>query len=110
MYQLRRLMTVAGFLAALAGPVAAQQVNEVLVSPEHLALRVGERRALIPAAYDRIGNVVPTARFTYRSTNPAIAAVDAEGSVTGRGPGSATIEVISGTRRATVAVTVSGAA
>src|SRR5688572_7362489 len=110
MYQLRRLMTVAGFLAALAGPVAAQQVNEVLVSPEHLALRVGERRALIPAAYDRIGNVVPTARFTYRSTNPAIAAVDAEGSVTGRGPGSATIEVISGTRRATVAVTVTGAA
>jgi uncharacterized protein YjdB len=110
MYQLRRLMTVAGFLAALAGPVAAQQVNEVLVSPENLALRVGERRALIPAAYDRIGNVVPTARFTYRSTNPAIAAVDAEGSVTGRGPGSATIEVISGTRRATVAVTVTGAA
>lgn len=110
MLQLRRLAIAAGFLAALAGPVAAQQVNEVLVSPENLALRVGERRALIPAAYDRIGNVVPTARFTYRSTNSAIAAVDAEGTVIGRGAGSATIEVISGTRRASVAVTVSGAA
>ena len=53
MLQLRRLVTVAGVLALLAGPVAAQAVSELQVSPENLTLRVGERKSLFPAAFDR---------------------------------------------------------
>lgn len=108
MLQLRRLVNVAGVLALLAGPVAAQAVSELQVSPENLTLRVGERKSLFPAAFDRSGNVIPTARFTYRSTAPAIASVDADGAVIGRGVGSTNIEVRAGTRSVTIPVSVSG--
>ncbi|HET7042288.1 MAG TPA: Ig-like domain-containing protein, partial [Gemmatimonadales bacterium] len=107
MFQLRRLVAVAGLLSALAGPAAAQAVNELLVSPENLALRVGDRKALTPTAFDRVGNVIPTARFTYRSLAPTVATVDGVGTVTGRSAGSTTIEVKSGTKIFTVAVNVS---
>ena len=107
MFQLRRLVTVAGVLSALAGPVAAQAVNEVLASPENLSLRVGDRKALTATAFDRAGNVIPTARFTYRSLAPAIASVDIDGSVTGRSPGMTSVEVKAGTKTFTVAVNVS---
>lgn len=110
MLQLRRLVTVAGFLSALAGPLAAQAVSDLLVSPENLALRVGERKALTATAFDRAGNVIPTARFTYRSVGPAVATVDAEGSVTGRSAGSTTIEIHAGSKLFTVAVNVSAGA
>ena len=107
MFQLRRLVTVAGVLSALAGPVAAQAVNEVLASPENLSLRVGDRKALTATAFDRAGNVIPTARFTYRSLAPAIASVDIDGSVTGRSAGMTSVEVKAGTKTFTVAVNVS---
>jgi Big-like domain-containing protein/WD40 repeat protein len=110
MLQLRRLVTVAGVLVLLAGPAAAQAVSELQVSPENLTLRVGERKSLFPAAFDRSGNVIPTARFTYRSTAPGVASVDADGAVIGRAAGSTNIEVRAGTRSVTVPVTVSGSA
>lgn len=108
MLQLRRLVTVAGVLALLAGPAAAQTVSEVQVSPENLTMRVGERKSLFPAAFDRTGNVIPTTRFTYRSSAPSVASVDADGAVIGRAAGSATIEVRAGTRTVSVPVTVTG--
>ena len=108
MLQLRRLVTVAGVLALLAGPIAAQ-VADVQVTPENLSIRVGERKSLYAAAFDRAGNVIPTARFTYRSSAPGIATVDADGAVVGRVAGSAAIEVRAGTRTISVPVTVSGA-
>ncbi|MEO6067290.1 MAG: Ig-like domain-containing protein [Gemmatimonadales bacterium] len=110
MLQLSRLVTVAGVLSLLAGSVAAQAVSELQVSPENLTLRVGERKSLFPAAFDRSGNVIPTARFTYRSTAPTIASVDADGAVVGRSAGTTNIEVRAGTRSVSVPVTVSGGA
>src|SRR6478609_1461257 len=92
MLQLRRLVTVAGVLSLLAGPVAAQ-VSEVQVSPSAITLRVGERKSLFPAAFDMRGNVIPTARFTYSSSAPGVASVDPEGLVMGRGTGAATVTV-----------------
>ena len=105
MLQLRRLVTVAGVLSLLAGPVAAQ-ITEVQVSPSAITLRVGERKSLFPAAFDRSGNVIPTARFTYSSSAPGVASVDAEGAVIGRGAGAATITVRGGGKSVTVAVSV----
>jgi len=109
MLQLRRLVTVAGVLSLLAGPVAAQ-ITEVQVSPSAITLRVGERKSLFPAAFDRSGNVIPTARFTYSSSAPGVASVDAEGAVIGRGAGAATITVRGGGKSVTVAVSVSAPA
>ena len=54
MFLLRRLVSVAGLLGLLAAPVLAQ-VSEVQVSPTTLTLRVGERKSLFPAAFDRSG-------------------------------------------------------
>lgn len=108
MLQLRRLVTVAGVLSLLAGPVAAQ-VTEIQVSPSAITLRVGERKSLFPAAFDRSGNVIPTARFTYSSSAPGVASVDAEGAVIGRGTGAATITVRGGGKSVTVAVSVNAA-
>lgn len=110
MFLLRRLVTVAGVLTLLASAAAAQAVSELQVSPENLTLRVGERKSLFPAAFDRSGNVIPTARFTYRSTAPAIASVDADGAVVGRAAGNTSVEVRAGTRSVTVPVTVAGSA
>ena len=110
MLLLRRLVTVAGVLTLLASAAAAQAVSELQVSPENLTLRVGERKSLFPAAFDRSGNVIPTARFTYRSTAPAIASVDADGAVVGRAAGNTNVEVRAGTRSVTVPVTVAGSA
>lgn len=106
MLQLRRLVTVAGVLTALAGPLAAQAVSEVLASPENISIRVGDRRAITTTAFDRAGNVIATARITYRSLGPNVASVDGDGTVTGRGAGTTSIEVKAGTKVATVVVTV----
>ena len=105
MLRLRRLVTVAGALSLLVGPLAAQ-VSEVQVSPSAVTLRVGERKSLFPAAFDNRGNVIPTQRFTYSSSAPGVASVDAEGAIIGRGAGAATITVRGGGKSVTVAVSV----
>src|SRR6478736_7048497 len=109
MFLLRRLVTVAGALCLLAAPAFAQ-VSEIQVSPTNLTLRVGERKSLFPAAFDRSGNVIPTARFTYSSSAPGVASVDAEGAVIGRGAGAATITVRGGGKSVTVSVAVNAPA
>jgi uncharacterized protein YjdB len=109
MFLLRRLVTVAGVLCLLAAPALAQ-VTEVQVSPTTLTLRVGERKSLFPAAFDRSGNVIPTARFTYSSSAPGVASVDPEGAVVGRGAGTATVTVRNGGKSVTVTVNVNSAA
>ena len=109
MFLLRRLVSVAGLLCLLAAPALAQ-VTEVQVSPTNLTLRVGERKSLFPAAFDRSGNVIPTARFTYSSSAPGVASVDPEGAVVGRGTGTATITVRNGGKSVSVTVNVNSAA
>jgi hypothetical protein len=109
MFLLRRLVTVAGVLCLLAAPAFAQ-VSEIQVSPTNLTLRVGDRKALFPAAFDRSGNVIPTARFTYSSSATGVASVDGEGVVIGRGTGTATVTVRNGGKSVTVTVNVNSAA
>jgi uncharacterized protein YjdB len=102
-----RSLTVA---LALGSPcaLAAQNVAEVQVAPPSVTIRVGERSGLLATAFDRIGNVIPTARFTWSTNNVNIARVDNSGTVTGVGGGVAIVEARVGARRGQAAVQVVG--
>src|SRR4029077_15413374 len=60
--------------------------------------KVGERTGLLATAFDRIGNVIPTAKITWISRSPQLAKVDVNGTVTGLAAGVAIIEASSGRR------------
>jgi uncharacterized protein YjdB len=101
---------VAGsLLAAGSVPAAAQAVSEVQVTPETLTLGVGAKQTLFAAAYDRQGNLIPAARFTFWSSDTLIARVLRDGTVFGVGPGLAKVEARSQGRRASLAVLITGA-
>ncbi len=95
--------------AALPLPGWAQTVAEVQITPETMTLGTGQRQPLFAAAYDRQGNLIPTARFAYRSSDTLVARVMRDGTVVGIGPGLARVEARSGNRRASMAVLVTGA-
>ena len=100
---------MAGLLLTLA-PALPAQVTEVQVTPRRFSLDVGKRRTLYAAGYDRQGNLVAGAQFTFTTSDAAVARVSSSGTVTAVGAGTATIEARSGGRRATAAVTVRGEA
>ena len=104
----RRLPTLAAFISIAGGqPLLGQNVAEVQVAPAAVSLHVGERTGLLATAFDRIGNVIPTAKITWTSRSPAVAKVDANGTVTGLGTGVAIIEAAAGHRTGLSTVTVS---
>ena len=107
MHLCRRLVSVAGVLLALSAtaPLRAQ-VADLQVSPENVTLKVGERKPLYASAFDRSGNIITTARFRYTSASNAVATVDAEGILMGRGPGVTLVTVATGSRSVRVTVTV----
>src|SRR5579884_1378626 len=110
MHARRRCWTLLGWLAiAAASAGRAQNVAEVQVAPPSVTLRVGERMGLLATAFDRAGNVIPTARVIWSSNNVAVARVDNDGTVTGVAGGVAIIEARVGTRRGQAAVQVVGA-
>ena len=96
-------------LVAVSSAAAAQNVSEVQVAPPSIAIKVGERYGLLATAYDRAGNVMPTARPVWASNNPAVARVDNNGTVIGVAAGVAIVEARVGQRRGQAAVQVSGA-
>jgi Tol biopolymer transport system component len=95
-------------LASLGSAAAAQTVTEVQVTPETMTLGVGQKQAIFAAAYDQRGNLIPTAKFTFRSSDTLIAQVRKDGTVTGVKPGLAKIEARSQGRRASLAVLITG--
>jgi len=101
-----RGLAALGLLAPL--PLVAQNVTEVQVAPPSITIKVGERSGLLATAFDRIGNVIPTARISWVSNNVQIARVDNNGTVTGVAPGVAIIEARAGTRKGSAAVQVTG--
>ena len=102
----------AALLLCLPGAALAQNVAEVQVAPPSVTIKVGERLGLLATAFDRVGNVIPTARPIWTSNNVNVAKVDNSGTVTGVASGAAIVEARVGTRRgqAVVQVTGSGAA
>lgn len=95
----------------MAGPPArAQSVAEVQVTPETMTLGVGQRQTLFAAAYDRQGNLMPAAKFIFRSSDTSVAQVMRDGTVLGVAPGIAKVEARSQGRRASLAVLITGTA
>ncbi len=99
---------VAIILLGGASPARAQ-ISEVQVTPENLTLRVGQKQTLFAAAFDRTGNLIPTAKFTYGTNNSSAVQVMTDGTVVGLKPGLAVVEVRSGQQRTVVAVSVAEA-
>ena len=90
-------------------PLRAQTVAEVQVTPETMTLAVGERQTLFATAYDRQGNLIANARFTFWSSDTLVVKVGKDGAVTGMGTGLAKVEARVQGRRATTAMLVTGA-
>ena len=97
----------AGLLAV--APAAAQTVSEVQVTPETMTIAVGQKQPIFATAYDRQGNLIATAKFTFWSSDTAIAKVSREGSVQGIAAGLAKVEARTQGRRASLAVLITGA-
>ncbi len=94
---------------ALTVPLRAQAVGDVQVTPETMTLGVGQKQTIFAAAFDKQGNLVPNARFTFWTSDSSVAKVQKDGTVLGMKPGLAKIEARTGGRRASLAVLVAGA-
>ncbi|HTR19384.1 MAG TPA: Ig-like domain-containing protein [Gemmatimonadales bacterium] len=89
---------------------AAQNVADLQVAPPSVTIKVGERTGLLATAFDRAGNVIPTARITWSSNNVKVARVDNNGTVVGVSGGTALIQATAGQRKGSVVVQVTGTA
>ena len=110
MSRLRRLIArlplLAGGLPALITPLHAQTVAEVQVTPETMTLGVGQRQTLFATAYDRRGNLIPSASFTFWSSDTTVAKVGKGGTIVGVTPGLAKVEARIQGRRASIAILI----
>jgi uncharacterized protein YjdB len=97
------------WLPGFGATLAAQSVSEVQVTPETMTLAVGQKQAIFATAYDRQGNLIATAKFTFWSSDTAIAKVARDGTVLGVASGLAKIEARTQGRRASLAVLITGA-
>jgi len=91
-----------------ARQASGQTAAEVQITPETMTLTVGQRQSLFATAYDRQGNLIPNARFIFRSTDTLIAKVTQDGAVLGVSPGLAKVEARVQGRRASMAVLITG--
>ena len=97
---------VLGLVPVAASRLPAQAVAEVQVTPETVTVGVGQKQTLFVAAFDRQGNILPTARFVFSSSDSTIARVNGEGVVVGLRAGLAKVEARAQDRRAAIAVFV----
>jgi TolB protein len=99
-----------GLVLATASQAAAQTVAEVQVTPETMTLGVGQKQALFATAFDQRGNLIPSAKFTFWSSDTLIAKIQKDGTVLGVKPGLAKVEARSQGKRASMAVLITGSA
>ena len=74
-----------------AGQAPVVVVNNVTVTPLTATITTGGTQQFTATAFDAGGQTVPNITFTWTSTAPAVATVDATGLATGVSPGDATI-------------------
>jgi uncharacterized protein YjdB len=95
-------------MLAAARPLRAQTATEVQVTPETMTLGVGQKQPIFAAAYDRQGNLIPSAKFVFWSSDTSIAKVSRDGTVQGVAPGLAKVEARIQGKRASLAVLITG--
>jgi WD40-like Beta Propeller Repeat/Bacterial Ig-like domain (group 2) len=105
-----RLSCLQWFALAWAARLHAQSVAEVQVTPETMTLGVGQRQALFATAYDRQGNLIPNARFSFWISDTLVAKVNKDGAVLGMSPGLAKVEARVQGLQASTAILVTGTA
>jgi uncharacterized protein YjdB len=105
---LSRLLLAGGLALASAVSARAQTVAEVQVTPETLTLTVGGRQTLFATAYDRQGNLIPNARFTFWSSDTSVAKVGRNGAIVGVAPGLAKVEARVQGLQASTAILITG--
>lgn len=98
--------TSAGLRAQAAVVVRLPEFARLAVRPARLALAAGDGARLEAAAVDAAGQPVPGVPLAWSSSDPAVAAVAADGTVTALRRGAARIAVSGGDRTATVEVSV----
>jgi len=103
-----RILPILAALLAPVGSAEGQTATEVQITPETMTLGVGQRQSLFATAYDRQGNLIPNARFTFLSSDTLIAKVTGEGAVLGVSPGLTKVEARVQSRRASMAVLITG--
>lgn len=86
----------------------AQAVAEVQVTPETMTLGVGQKQPIFATAFDQKGNLIPSAKFSFWSSDTLIAQVRRDGTVIGVKPGLAKIEARVQGKRASLAVLITG--
>ncbi len=94
--------------ASASVPVTVMQASvHIVIEPKSAILRaIGESVSLTAAVQDQNGNPIPGAGVTWKSSDPAVAGVDAQGLVTAVGNGAAQITATSGNAVASVPVSV----
>lgn len=91
---------------ATPSAVKAGGVAEVQAVPPSVSVHAGERTGLLATAFDRVGNVMPTVRMSWKSDNPRVATVDDNGTVIAIRRGTASITASAGGKSSRVTVTV----
>lgn len=101
-------LVLTAFAPAVSGQ--AQAVSDVQVTPETMTLGVGQKQAIFATAFDQRGNLIPSAKITFWSSDTLIVQVRKDGTVLGISPGLAKIEARSQGKRASLAVLITGSA
>jgi len=95
-----------GITAQCAIIVIPDSVEMLVVTPATVSVEVGKTAKLTATTAYLSGEGTP--KVTYASSAPAVATVDANGTVTGRSAGTATITAVAGDKSMTSLVTVTG--
>ncbi len=101
-----RITASAGEASGSAVVPVMQPVASVEVSPSAETIGLGSTLQLTAAGFDENGDAVEGAKFSWESSDVAIATVDASGLVTGVAEGVATITASAGSGQGTAEITV----
>jgi WD40-like Beta Propeller Repeat len=100
----------------VAGRASAQAVAELEMLPPTVTLQVGQRQGVVATAYDARGQVLPTVKITFSSTNVQVARVEVDtrqpgvATIIGVAAGVVAVEAQAGGKTSSVQVQVGGAA
>ena len=97
---------VSGTVSVTTTVSMMQIVDSVAVVPMAQTITTGDTLRLVAQAFDTRGNPVPGARFSWRTSDPAVATVDTTGLVRGIAEGTVVITAQTGDLHATAQISV----